>query len=330
MALLIMAIAMVLTGCSTSGQTATGAGDSTGSSPSGSAGPATSAANSPPPSSAATTSAPGTVSTSAPGAVSTSPPGAATTSCIGAVGDRHPAAGAGDSSSRRVRRQRPVMLVRRPPGGAAARHLLVGRSRLHGHGAGAAGHRSVRVRHRLRRRRPRIGAAVGRRGCGASSTRCWPTTGAEQVDVIGFSQGGLLLRTALRLDGLAPKVATAVLIAPSFHGSTSPLLTALPAGSARPAPTRPPALRCSPSWPPAATWTARCATPWSPAPTTRSSPRLPAQVPLGPADRVQSILVQDRCPDEVVDHVSLPRRPGRHRLDRRCADHRRCAGPEPP
>ena len=54
------------------------------------------------------------------------------------------------------------------------------------------------------------------------------TTGADQVDVIGYSQGGLVLRTALRLEGLAPRVAIAVLIAPTFHGSSSPLLTALP------------------------------------------------------------------------------------------------------
>ncbi len=45
-------------------------------------------------------------------------------------------------------------------------------------------------------------------------------TGADQVDVIAYSQGGLVLRTALRQDGLADKVAVAVLIAPSFHGST--------------------------------------------------------------------------------------------------------------
>lgn len=56
-------------------------------------------------------------------------------------------------------------------------------------------------------------------------------TGADQVDVVGFSQGGLVLRTALRLDGLAPAVATAVLIAPSFHGSTADLLTGVPAAA---------------------------------------------------------------------------------------------------
>ena len=56
-------------------------------------------------------------------------------------------------------------------------------------------------------------------------------TGADQVDVIAYSQGGLVLRTALRQDGLADKVAVAVLIAPSFHGSTSTLLNALPAGA---------------------------------------------------------------------------------------------------
>lgn len=55
-------------------------------------------------------------------------------------------------------------------------------------------------------------------------------TGTKQVDVIGFSQGGLVLRTALRLDQLASTVHTAVMISPSFHGTTSPLVGALPKG----------------------------------------------------------------------------------------------------
>ena len=36
-------------------------------------------------------------------------------------------------------------------------------------------------------------------------------TGSDQLDVVGFSQGGLVLRTALRQDGMAAKVAVAVL-----------------------------------------------------------------------------------------------------------------------
>jgi triacylglycerol lipase len=136
------------------------------------------------------------------------------------------------------------------------------------------------------------------------------TTGAEQVDVIGYSQGGLVLRTALRLEGLAPRVGVAVLIAPTFHGSTSPLLTALP-----------PAL--CPACADQAAGSAllqeldaggdldgdvryavissnldMIVTPVS------------SQAPVGPADRVTSLIVQDRCPDSRLDHLGLRADPG--------------------
>jgi len=135
-------------------------------------------------------------------------------------------------------------------------------------------------------------------------------TGASQVDVIGFSQGGLVLRTGLRLTGLAPKVAVAVLVAPSFHGSTSPLLTALPAGVC-------PA--CADQAAGSALLTeldaggdldgeVRYAV-VSSANDTIVTP-VAAQVPQGPADRVSSVLVQDNCPAELVDHVSLRADPG--------------------
>jgi triacylglycerol lipase len=130
-------------------------------------------------------------------------------------------------------------------------------------------------------------------------------TGAEQVDVIGFSQGGLVLRTGLRLTGLAPKVAVAVLIAPSFHGSTSPLLTALPAGIC-------PA--CADQAAGSSLLTELAAggdldgavryAVVSSADDTVVTP-VAAQVPQGPADRVSSIQLQDRCPGEHVDHVSM-------------------------
>jgi triacylglycerol lipase len=135
-------------------------------------------------------------------------------------------------------------------------------------------------------------------------------TGAPQVDVIGFSQGGLVLRTGLRLTGLAPKVAVAVLVAPSFHGSTSPLLTTLPAGVC-------PA--CADQAVGSALLTelagggdldgaVRYAV-VSSANDTIVTP-VAAQVPQGPAGRVSSILVQDSCPAAQVDHVSLRAYPG--------------------
>ena len=135
-------------------------------------------------------------------------------------------------------------------------------------------------------------------------------TGADQVDVVAFSQGGLVLRTALRLDGLSGKVAVAVLIAPSFHGSTSSLLDALPAGAC----------------PACADQTAGSAllaqldaggdldgdVKYAVVSSSDDSVVTPvaSQVPTGPADRVRSILVQDQCPGEVIDHISLPADPG--------------------
>ena len=136
------------------------------------------------------------------------------------------------------------------------------------------------------------------------------TTGADQVDVIGYSQGGLVLRTALRLEGLAPKVGVAVLVAPTFHGSTSPLLTALP-----------PAL--CPACADQATGSpllqeldaggdldgdVRYAV-ISSARDTVVTP-VSAQSPVGPPDRVTSLLVQDRCPDSRLDHLALRGDPG--------------------
>lgn len=135
-------------------------------------------------------------------------------------------------------------------------------------------------------------------------------TGADQVDVVGFSQGGLVLRTALRLDGLAPAVASAVLIAPSFHGSTADLLTGVPA-AACPA--------CADQTAGSALLTeldaggdldgqVRYAT-ISSRDDTVVTP-VDAQSPVGPADRVRSLVIQDRCPRATVSHLDLPADPG--------------------
>ena len=35
-----------------------------------------------------------------------------------------------------------------------------------------------------------------------------------------------------------------------------------------------------------------------------------AQSPVGPDDRVRSLIVQDRCPDVRLDHLDLPGDPG--------------------
>lgn len=140
--------------------------------------------------------------------------------------------------------------------------------------------------------------------------RVLDTTGAEQVDVIGYSQGGLVLRTALRLEGLAPRVAVAVLIAPTFHGSTSPLLTAVPpafcpacadqaAGSALLAELDAGGdLDADVRY---AVISSRLDTVVTP---------VAAQAPIGPPDRVTALVVQDRCPDSRLDHLGLRGDPG--------------------
>lgn len=135
-------------------------------------------------------------------------------------------------------------------------------------------------------------------------------TGATTVDLVGYSQGGLVIRAALRLDGLAPMVRTVVLIAPSFHGTTAPAATKVPE------------LLCQACHDQAAgsgllrqldaggdlDGTVRYAV----VSTERDTVVTPvsSQVPAGPPDRVRSILVEQRCPGLRTDHVGLPAVPG--------------------
>jgi triacylglycerol lipase len=132
------------------------------------------------------------------------------------------------------------------------------------------------------------------------------TAGFDQVDVVGFSQGGLVLRTALRQDDAADRVGVAVLIAPSFHGTTSSLLDALPVGAC-------PACGDQIVGSPLLTelnaggdldGAVRYAV-VSSRDDTIVTP-MSSQVPVGPPDRVRSLVVQDQCPGERVEHVSLP------------------------
>lgn len=135
-------------------------------------------------------------------------------------------------------------------------------------------------------------------------------TGAPTVDVIGYSQGGLVLRTALRFDGLADRVRVAVLLAPSFHGTDSPLVAQVPAflcPACRDQTTGSPLLRQldtggdldgSVRYAVLSTRDDTVVTPVS------------AQPPRGPADRVDTLVVQDRCPAAMIGHVALPAEPG--------------------
>ncbi len=135
-------------------------------------------------------------------------------------------------------------------------------------------------------------------------------TGAPRADVVGYSQGGLVLRAALRLDGQAARVRVAVLLAPSFHGTTSPLAAAVPpalcpacadqaAGSAL--------LRRldaggdldgSVRYAVVSTSDDTVVTP------------VASQIPRGPASRVRSVTVQQVCPKAHLDHIALPHDPG--------------------
>lgn len=132
------------------------------------------------------------------------------------------------------------------------------------------------------------------------------STRTDRLDVVGYSQGGLVLRAALRLDDLAPVVRTAVLLAPSFHGTALSGVGDLPvalcpacrdqlAGSA---------LLAELAVNGDLDGTVRYAV----LSTVRDDVVIPVdgQVPQGPPDRVRSALVEDLCPTLVTDHVALP------------------------
>lgn len=132
------------------------------------------------------------------------------------------------------------------------------------------------------------------------------STSAETVDVIAYSQGGLVLRTALRLNGLANKVATAVLIAPSWNGTTSRIASSAPAALC---PACADQVAGSPLLRRLAAGGDLDGTVRYAEISTRADDvvtPVSSQVPAGPADRVRSVVVEDVCPALVTDHVHLP------------------------
>ncbi len=135
-------------------------------------------------------------------------------------------------------------------------------------------------------------------------------TGAEQVDAVGFSQGGLVLRTALRRNGLAGQLHTAVLISPSFHGTDSPLIASIP-GGACPACSDQAAdsalirdlnaggdLDGAVRYAVAVTSGDLIVTPWR------------SQIPVGPPDRVRTVVLNEVCPQTNIRHQDMPRDSG--------------------
>jgi triacylglycerol lipase len=131
-------------------------------------------------------------------------------------------------------------------------------------------------------------------------------TGASTVDVIAYSQGGLVLRTALRFNGLADEVSTAVLIAPSWNGTTSRAAASAPA-SLCPA--------CADQVA-NSSLLRRLAAGGDMDGTVRYAEistradivvtPISSQIPTGPPDRVRSVVVEDVCSAVVTDHVQLP------------------------
>ena len=135
--------------------------------------------------------------------------------------------------------------------------------------------------------------------------RVLAATGAEQVDLVGYSQGALVARTALRENGLAPDVRVLVLVAGTFHGTDAALLDRVPAAVC-----------------------ASCVDQRAGSPLLQEldaggdldgavryagvSSRadlvvtpVESQTPTGPADRVSWTLLQDRCPSSTTPHESM-------------------------
>lgn len=135
-------------------------------------------------------------------------------------------------------------------------------------------------------------------------------TGATKVDVVGYSQGGLVLRTALRFNGLAQQVGTAVLLAPSWNGTTSLLAGTLPASLC---PACADQVASSPLLKRLAVGGDLDGSVHYAELSTRGDTvvtPISSQVPTGPADRVRSIVVEKQCPNLHTDHVQLPAVPG--------------------
>jgi triacylglycerol lipase len=131
-------------------------------------------------------------------------------------------------------------------------------------------------------------------------------SGSEQIDVIAFSQGALVLRDALQSDLDPADVRLAVLLAPNYHGTSVNFGVKVPAGVC-------PA--CAQQLT-GSDLLARLAKGGELAGSVRYATLstkadawvLPVagQAPRGPADRVRSQLLEDACPQLRTSHIELP------------------------
>ncbi len=133
-------------------------------------------------------------------------------------------------------------------------------------------------------------------------------TGAAKVDLVGHSQGGMMPRYWMKFDGGASKVDDLVGIAPSSHGTTNPL--AGPAGPFCPACAQQAAgsafitnlnaggdIQSGPSYTVISTRHDEVVTPYQ------------SQALSGPASQVTNIVLQDKCPLDLSEHLTIPDEP---------------------
>ncbi|WP_086826057.1 triacylglycerol lipase [Allokutzneria sp. NRRL B-24872] len=131
-------------------------------------------------------------------------------------------------------------------------------------------------------------------------------TGASKVDIVGYSQGGMMPRQYLKYLGGSAKVNSVIGIAPSNHGTTQPLakllgVTFCPACEDQSAGSS--FLRSlndggdlvgSVKYTTIATRYELIVTPYQ------------SQALSGPRDRVTNVVLQDTCPGHFTEHLLIP------------------------
>src|SRR3954452_8739015 len=133
-------------------------------------------------------------------------------------------------------------------------------------------------------------------------------TGAAKVDLVGHSQGGMMPRYWMKFDGGAAKVDDLVGIAPSNHATTNPL--AGPAGPFCKACAQQAAgsafitnlnaggdTQAGPSYTVISTRYDEVVTPYQ------------TQALSGPSSQVTNVVLQNRCPLDLSEHLTIPNDP---------------------